>query len=197
MIWKFIVEFKEGTTIIVGDELKTCGMDNKINQSDKIVCFPEKFSSKVQTIKMPDSARIIGPKAFKHFKNLTEVHFSSNLEEICMSAFLGCSLLKTVYLPKSLKIIESRAFNGFKIENLYFDDSIFVLDKIETSGAFSSISKVHCSDCIVDFTQKQFYISELNYKGSKEDWEKSMDSHWLNERSAKIICSDGIIEHLK
>ena len=190
--------FEEGTTIIVGDELKTCGMDDYINPNDKIVCVPGKLRDTVKTVKMPDSVKHIGGKAFWCFKNLSEVQFSSNLETISVSAFLGCENLKTLHLPKSLKRIEAWAFGNIQIENIYFDGSIFDMEKIEIEKyqkAFDEIGKVHCTDCVVDFSQDKFYISELEFKGTRDEWKSKINSSWIYERTAKVICSDGVIDN--
>ena len=82
--------FEEGTTAIVGDELKISWETDYINHNDKIVCVPGKLRDTVKTVKMPDSVKHIGGKAFWCFENLSEVQFSSNLETISVSAFLGC-----------------------------------------------------------------------------------------------------------
>ena len=190
--------FEEGTTAIVGDELKICWETDYINHNDKIVCVPGKLRDTVKTVKMPDSVKHIGGKAFWCFENLSEVQFSSNLETISVSAFLGCENLKTLHLPKSLKRIESWAFGNIQIENIYFDGSIFDMEKIEIEKyykAFDEIGKVHCTDCVVDFSQEKFYISELEFKGTRDEWKSKINSSWIYERTAKVICSDGVIDN--
>ena len=190
--------FEEGTTAIVGDELKISWETDYINHNDKIVCVPGKLRDTVKTVKMPDSVMHIGGKAFWGFKNLSEVQFSSNLETISVSAFLGCENLKTLYLPKSLKRIEDWAFGNIQIENIYFDGSIFDMEKIEIEKyhkAFDEIGKVHCTDCVVDFSQEKFYISELEFKGTRDEWKSKINSSWIYKKTAKVICSDGVIDN--
>jgi hypothetical protein len=190
--------FEEGTTAIVGDELKICWETDYINHNDKIVCVPGKLRDTVKTVKMPDSVKHIGGKAFWGFYILSEVQFSSNLETISGGAFLDCENLKTLHLPKSLKIIDARAFGNNKIENIYFDGSIFDMEKIKIEKyhkAFDEIGKVHCTDCVVDFSQDKFYISELEFKGTRDEWKSKINSSWIYERTAKVICSDGVIDN--
>ena len=150
------INIEEGVTIIVGEELQLCAMDDYIQPTDKIICIPEKLRETVETVKMPDTVRVIGGKAFKHFKNLKEVIFSSNLEIIKVSAFLGCESLKTLHLPKSLKKIEAWAFGNIEVDNIYFDGSIFDFEKIDiekNQKSFDSIGKINCSDGQIDNTK--------------------------------------------
>ena len=194
------INIEEGVTIIVGEELQLCAMDDCIQPTDKIICIPEKLRETVETVKMPDTVRVIGGKSFKHFKNLKEVEFSSNLEIIKVSAFLGCESLKTLHLPKSLKKIEAWAFGNIEVEDIYFDGSIIEFEKIDIEKyqrSFDSIGKVHCEDCVVDFKQEKFYISELAYKGTMEECKSDIGSTWIYEKSSKINCSDGQIDNTK
>ena len=128
------IKFEERASIIVGEELKTCGIENYIQPTDKIICVPINLSNSAKTVQIPDSVRHIGGKAFKYFTNLTEVHFSSNLETIGISAFLGCESLKNLHLPKTLKKIEAWAFGNIEVDNIYFDGSIFDFEKIKKSA---------------------------------------------------------------
>lgn len=194
------IKFEESASIIVGEELKTCGIENYIQPTDKIICVPENLSNSAKTVQIPDSVRHIGGKAFKYFTNLTEVHFSSNLETIGISAFLGCESLKNLHLPKTLKKIEAWAFGNIEVDNIYFDGSIFDFEKIKIEQyekAFDSIGKIHCKDCVVDFTQDKFYISELKYNGTIAECKSNMDSCWIYKKTAKINCSDGQIDNTK
>lgn len=186
--------FPDGTKAIIGDELRTCGIEESISP-DSTVCFSTIDMKYVETIDMPDSVEIIGPKTFNGCHNLKKVNFSKNLKKICLSAFLNCTSLKSITLPKSLKVIETWTFGNYDLDDIFYDGTIFDFDKIDTRGAFKKIGKLHCSNCTVDFTQKDYYIKELKYDGSIRDWNYNMSSHWLNRRSAKIICTDGEIDN--
>ena len=67
-------------------------------------------------ISLPRTVTKIDNNAFKNCKEATVLSFEgsktkqSMLEEIGFSAFEGCKLLKTVYLPKSMKFIRQGAF---------------------------------------------------------------------------------------
>ena len=57
-----------------------------------------------------------------------------------------------------------------------------------------TLSFIISPDC-KHFDQKQFYISEYEYKGTMAEWEATMNEHWVYRRTAKVICSDGVIDN--
>lgn len=190
------VVIPEGTRAIVVPGFHDEGLKEGISP-DLTICFKTTDLKDVETIDMPDSVELIGTKAFQCCRMLKQVHFSKNLKKICIHAFSGSPLLKTVSLPKSLKEIQTWAFNGYGLDDIFYDGTIFEFDKINTRGAFLYIGRLHCSDCTVDFTRKDYYIDELKYDGTMEEWNNNMNSHWLNKRSAKIKCTDGEIFNQK
>ena len=190
------VVIPEGTKAIVVQGFHDEGLKEGISP-DLTICFKTTYLKDVETIDMPDSVELIGTKAFQCCRMLKQVHFSKNLKKICIHAFSGSPLLKTVSLPKSLKEIQTWAFNGYGLDDIFYDGTIFEFDKINTRGAFLYIGRLHCSDCTVDFTRKDYYIDELKYDGTMEEWNNNMNSHWLNKRSAKIKCTDGEIINQK
>ena len=190
------VVIPEGTRAIVVEGVHDDWMRDGISL-DKTICFRTTDLKDVETIDMPDPVELIGPKAFQCCRKLQQVHFSKNLKKICIHAFSGSSLLKNVSLPKSLKEIQTWAFYGCGLDEIFYDGTIFEFDKINTRGAFLNIIRLHCSDCTVDFSEKGYYIDELKYEGTIEDWKNTMRTHWLNKRSAKIKCTDGEIINKK
>lgn len=190
------VVIPEGIKAILVDDFHYSAVENGISP-DRTLYFKESDLWDVETIDMPDSVVLIGPKAFQSCRNLKKVNFSKKLKKICIYAFSGASQLKSITLPKSLKIIDTWAFGNYGLADIFYDGTIFDFDKIDTRGAFLSIERLHCSDCTVDFTRKDFYIDELKYDSTMEVWKNKMSSHWLNRRSEKIICSDGEIQNQK
>lgn len=184
------LSFPDGTDAIVGGELGLCGV-TRLFSPEHVVCFPQNCMSRVETITMPDTVKVIGPKTFEHCRKLKSVKLSQKLEKIYLNAFLNCESLKTITLPKSLKEVECWAFGNCELDDVYYDGTIFDLDKVEIHG-FKSIKRLHCTDCTLDFTQKK-YIQELKFEGTVESWKETMGDHWLNRRSAKIVCFDGEI----
>ena len=153
------VVIPEGTRAIVVQGFHDDWMRDGISL-DKTICFRTTDLKDVETIDMPDSVELIGPKAFQCGRMLKQVHFSKNLKKICIHAFSGSSLLKNVSLPKSLKEIQTWAFYGCGLDDIFYDGTIFEFDKINTRGAFLNIRRLHCSDCTVDFSKKGYYIDD-------------------------------------
>lgn len=183
----------EGTVSIIGEEHKfmTCEEFEKF-PSFLIPCKGD-LIKKVEKITMPDSVVILGSKSIRSCTNLKEIRLSENLKTIQLSAFMHCMDLRTIKFPVSLQEIESWAFSG--LDDIYYDGSIFQFDKIKTDGAFGNIHRLHCSDCLVDFSKEDFYIEELSYPGSIEDCSKDMkiSDSWIYKRTKIIHCNDGII----
>lgn len=188
------VSFPNGIKAIIGDELDFCGV-KEVFSPESAICFPQKDWDEVETITMPDSVQVIGPKAFEGCGKLKSIIFSNNLEKIYLSAFLNCDSLKTIKLPKSIKEIQTWAFGNYELDDVYYEGTIFEFDSVDTHGDSMKIKKLHCKDCTVDFTQDKYYIDTLKFDGTVAAWKASMSDHWINKRSSKIICSDGIIEN--
>ena len=92
------------------------------------------YRDRIRIVSMDDGITSIGEFAFAGCENLTDVHWSNNLETINYQAFLGCNLdevvlpdsvttifpfafnhcenLGYVQLPENLEILESQSFNA-------------------------------------------------------------------------------------
>ena len=162
-------------------------------KSDNVFYYPFTGCEKIESVTMSDSVEIIGPKAFEHCANLKSVTFSKNLRKIGLSAFLGCEKLTTLSLPASLETIEAWAFGYIDIDEITFCGTLWQLEKIETDGAFSNIHLIHCSDCDINFDKKPFYIDEVKFPGTMEEFRQSYENNWISERTRKVICTDGSI----
>ena len=68
--------------------------------------------TKIRSIKIPNSVKIIRKLAFYECANLEHISISrfSNLEVVEESAFYGCETLRTISLPTTLTDIGKRAF---------------------------------------------------------------------------------------
>lgn len=186
------IVIEEGIEVLVGDELGTTGITEAYNP-DKVMCLRFNDIKNCQTVTMPDSVRIIGPKAFGGCSKLLDIEFSRNLEEIHMQSFQNCSSLKYLEIPPSVKKIEGWAFASNSIEELYYLGSIIDLDKILSESIAMNIHLIKCNDCTVDFTNNN-YIEELNYPGTVEEWKSGKVAQWIQNRTKKVICCDGVVE---
>ncbi len=86
----------------------------KIDGKDVTVIGSYVFSyannSKVTSVDMPNTVKVIEGGAFMHNKELTTVRLSKSLNEINGGAFEGCVNLSTIQLPATLNKIDMRAF---------------------------------------------------------------------------------------
>lgn len=73
-------------------------------------CFRE--MSYVETIKLPDTIKIIGENAFYECTKLKNINIPKNLEKIGKNAFYGCELLTSIDIPESVNKIGDYVFEG-------------------------------------------------------------------------------------
>ena len=107
-------------------------------------------SDEVRSVRMPDTVEIVEAKAFEHCANLERVVFSKNLKAIRLSAFLGCSKLRSVSLPRSLERIESWAFSDTALDEIRYAGTMADFRRIEKAeGEQAWINRtpvVRCTD---------------------------------------------------
>ena len=70
------------------------------------------LDSGIRSIRIPDTVKSIGNRAFYSCMALKSVRMSSYLEELGTYAFYSCSALKEIYIPGTVKVISDNAFNG-------------------------------------------------------------------------------------
>lgn len=106
----------------------------------------KKVRSKIKKIILPDTIEKIDKEAFL-WCPAEEIQLSDNITEICEGAFKNCKGLKTINMPKSLKIIGKEAFSGIHCAPVWmFPDG---LEQI-CDGAFmySSIKEAHIPESV-------------------------------------------------
>ena len=83
---------------------------------DKVEYIPKDFirSSKVQTIDLPNTVKVIGANAFSSCNRLKDIHMPENLEIIGESAFSGCDSLAVIDIPNTVTWIGDYAFYFMK-----------------------------------------------------------------------------------
>jgi len=188
------IVIEDGIEVLIGDELGKTSINNaEFLAPHKVLCFRYNDIKDCQTITMPNSVRIIGAKTFGSCSRLLNIEFSRNLEEVHMQAFQNCSSLKFIEIPSSVKKIEDWAFANNSIEELYYLGSIIDLDKLLCEGIAMNIHKIECNDCTVDFANEN-YIEELNYPGTVEEWKSGKVAQWIQNRTKKVICCNGVVE---
>lgn len=169
---------------------------------------------------IPVETMHIGPYAFAGCTKLTQMNIPSNVTSIGESAFNGCKSLSTITIPSSVTAIGKIAFSdctsltNVTVPNLgtYGLQNIFIgctnLTTVTIGEGTKSIVRafegctklttVNIPASVTAITQDSFKgcmnLKEINFAGTKADWEKMVvltDNPEL--RSATIKCSDGDI----
>ncbi len=84
-----------------------------ILRADTVRINENAFSdSGIRSIRIPDTVKSIGNRAFYSCVALKSVRMSSYLEEIGTYAFYSCSTLQEIYIPGTVKVISDNAFNS-------------------------------------------------------------------------------------
>ncbi|MCM1517674.1 MAG: leucine-rich repeat domain-containing protein [Pseudoflavonifractor sp.] len=132
------------TTVTLGNNIETIGTNAFYGIPLKTVKFPDKLriigqsafaDTPITSASLPASLEIIRLNAFLDCTSLTSVKFSGNkLTELGVSAFEGCTALRSVNIPSSLTTIPDNAFSGCPIANLSIPSSVTTIGQ----GAFSS-----------------------------------------------------------
>ena len=126
-------------------------------------------------IEIPAGITNIGDRAFDHCISLTNIEIPESVTSICRGTFGYCKKLINIEIPKSITNIDAYAF-----------EHCISLTNIEISESVTSIGDCAFSDCP--------NLTTVNYMGTIEQWNSiSIDSGNKNLTSAKIICTDGVI----
>lgn len=86
--------------------------------------------SKITSIKLPDSLKVVGEKAFYYCDELKHIAIPNGVTEIGMSAFHGCKNLESIELPETLILIDELAFHGCdNINNVIIPSTVQYIKK--------------------------------------------------------------------
>ena len=127
-------------------------------------------------IKLPESITSIGELAFAECTSLTNIEILLGVEKIDSRMFLRCTSLTDIKVPKSVTYISEYVF--YECTNL---------TSIEISSSVTTIGE----DVFYGCTN----LTTVNFLGTIEQWKKIDINEKGNDflHSAKIICTDGII----
>ena len=78
-----------------------------------IAAFTFSFTD-IQSVKLPESLKVIGSMAFSYCENLKSIIFPQNLETIGFWAFENCTGITEIEIPASVKNLGESAFYGAK-----------------------------------------------------------------------------------
>lgn len=147
-------------SLILSNDAKAIGADGFSN------------CNQLTDVYIPDSVSNMGSHAFLWCTKMKSIRLSLNIKTIAESAFYGCSKLPSlvfpegietlgrnictsdnslsiVYLPASLKVVNTRAFYAIPVSMIYYAGTKTQWGQVTVySGAFNQIPAkvVHCSD---------------------------------------------------
>ena len=147
-------------------------VDGVLYSSDmtRLICYPQMKTGVSFTV--PGSVDTILPGAFQYCRNLESVDLS-NVVEIEIRAFWGCSGIETITIPRTTVTIEEGAFNGC--------DSLRAIYVESGNPSFSSIDGV-----LFDADATEL----LKYPNSKGSSYSIPDSVTVIDSDAFWGCSD-------
>ena len=152
------------------------------------------YQSQITEYKIPNNCTYIGMSAFED-TSITQIDIPPTVTGIDYLAFAGTKL-KKIKLPNSVKTVENAAFHScldleevdlgqiLDIGTECFQDCI-KLTKLYIPKDISSFYFNNLSGCT--------RLREINYKGTKEEfelWAADELEDWTS--SYKIICTDGV-----
>lgn len=149
-------------------------------------------------IKIPETVTSIGYNAFGSCTSLTDIEIPESVTSIDYSAFESCTSLTDIKLPKNITKIKNHLFyNCRNLTDIEIPENVISIDY----SAFYSCTSLTNIEISASVTSIGFFafdacsnLTTVNYMGTKEQW-KSISVDSGNERltSAKIICTDGVI----
>ncbi len=122
----------------------------EVKEGTKVICENVFKDEQFESIKLPNSLKIIEEKSFIYCDKLQKINFPEGLLAIKKEAFCGCCNIKTIYIPASVVELGDMAFyncssiESFKIDsnsnNYTFENGIiFSKDKRELILAIGSL----------------------------------------------------------
>ena len=150
------------------------------------------------TIEIPESVTSIGDSAFSRCTSLTTIKIPESVTSIGNATFYGCTNLTNIEIPKSVTSIGDSAFWFCKnLTNIAIPASVTSIG----DSAFwfcKNLTNIAIPASVTSIGDSAFYgcsnLATVNYMGTIEQWNSiSVDHDNYNLTSAKIICTDGVI----
>ena len=150
------------------------------------------------TIEIPASVTSIGVSAFGSCTNLTNIEIPESVTSIGDSAFSRCRSLTTIKIPESVTSIGNHAFGECtSLTNIEIPKSVTSIGGSAFKNCIN-LTTIKIPESVTSIEVYAFYhcpnLTTVNYMGTIEQWNSiSVDHDNYNLTSAKIICTDGVI----
>ena len=131
-------------------------------------------------VEIPDSVTSIGSQAFQNCGNLKSIVIPDSVTDLGYGAFHSCGKLESVTIRGRVDIIDDRTF-----ESCISLKSIIIPDGVTRIGAWAfyyceSLVSVTIPNSVTKIGVEAFNhcsgIKEVNFKGTKTQWEKISDN---------------------
>ena len=158
-----------------------------------------KYCLSLKDIEIPASITNIGNWAFDNCISLTNIEIPESVTSIGRGTFYCCIKLVNIAIPKSITNIDASAFEYCRsLTNIEIPESVTSIGH-SAFWSCTSLTDIEIPTSVTTIEDYAFYacssLTTVNYMGTKEQWNSiSVDgSGNKNLTSAKIICTDGII----
>lgn len=150
------------------------------------------------TIEIPESVTSIGGDAFASCTNLTSIKIPENVTRISIGMFYECTNLANIEIPASVTHIGYYAF-GYctSLTNIEIPKNVTSIGGVAFRGC-TSLTDIRIPASVTNIGHSVFEecssLTTVNFLGTIEQWNSiSVNSDNENLTSAKIICTDGVI----
>ena len=126
-VYQYIGEVPENAVITIPENVKAIA-GNAFYMQDNL-----------KKIIIPEGVRLSGERIFAYCSNLTEVILPADLKELPTSTFNHTTNLKTITIPDTVSLIGNSAFASSGIEEIYIPSSV----KIIETNAFIKCQNLH------------------------------------------------------
>ncbi len=157
----------------------------------------------METIKLPNSIRVIGEYAFANCRKLSNITLPEDLNTIGLYAFNGCRSLKKLDLPSGLRTIENAALSGTSISFLAFPkDMNYIGDHVAQTLADrlivllpSTVRQIESTTFFSDDIIFTDYVKTSNAVDKSWPsgwvWGEEIGSGWIKQTVYWIYGADG------
>lgn len=209
--WDKFSEFRfssrKGITVYINDKLA-----EELIIPDTISVIPHYAFNNWQSVKrvtIPNGVTTIERAAFGNCDNLEEVSIPRTLKVIYPNNFDDCAKLKKLYIEDlesylqiefdvNIYFFGSEAtqaevyINGKKCENLVIPDTVSIIPG-EAFVGWTCLKSVTIPDSVSKISSWAFggcsNIKEVNYEGSKEQWEEITGGEEIFDKAVRINCN--------